>query len=123
MVKSNQRGYISFAKTNMPHSRSVQFFINYKDNGNLDSYGFSPFGRVIEGMEVVDSVYKGYGEGAPQGRGTESGADSRRRQRLSQAGFRQAGLHQEGDAAELSRSFPPAAPTDGGGHPGILFST
>ena len=42
VVKSNQRGYISFAKTNMPHSRSVQFFINYKDNGSLDSYGFSP---------------------------------------------------------------------------------
>ena len=73
VVKSNQRGYISFAKTNMPHSRSVQFFINYKDNGSLDSYGFSPFGRVIEGMEVVDSVYKGYGEGAPSGRGPSQG--------------------------------------------------
>ena len=73
VVKSNQRGYISFAKTNMPHSRSVQFFINYKDNGSLDSYGFSPFGQVIEGMEVVDSVYKGYGEGAPSGRGPSQG--------------------------------------------------
>lgn len=73
VVKSNQRGYISFAKTNMPHSRSVQFFINYKDNGSLDNIGFSPFGRVIEGMEVVDSVYKGYGEGAPQGRGPSQG--------------------------------------------------
>jgi len=73
VVKSNQRGYISFAKTNMPHSRSVQFFINYKDNANLDNYGFSPFGRVIEGMQVVDSVYKGYGEGAPSGSGPSQG--------------------------------------------------
>lgn len=73
VVKSNQRGYISFAKTNMPHSRSVQFFINYKDNASLDSYGFSPFGQVIEGMQVVDSVYKGYGEGAPSGSGPSQG--------------------------------------------------
>jgi peptidyl-prolyl cis-trans isomerase A (cyclophilin A) len=73
VVTSNQRGYVSFAKTNMPHSRSVQFFINYKDNGSLDSIGFSPFGRVIEGMEVVDSVYKGYGEGPPSGRGPGQG--------------------------------------------------
>lgn len=73
MVKSNQRGYISFAKTNAPNSRSVQFFINFKDNGSLDAYGFSPFGLVSEGMEVIDSVYKGYGEGAPQGRGPSQG--------------------------------------------------
>ncbi len=67
--QSNGRGYISFAKTNQPNSRSVQFFINFGDNARLDGYGFSPFGRVVEGMEVVDSLYKGYGEGAPQGQG------------------------------------------------------
>ncbi len=67
--QSNKRGYVSFAKTGQPNSRSVQFFINYADNARLDAYGFSPFGRVVEGMEVVDSFYKEYGEGAPQGRG------------------------------------------------------
>ncbi len=35
--------------------------------------GFSPFGRVIEGMEVVEQLYSGYGEGAPQGKGPNQG--------------------------------------------------
>ena len=66
--ESNTRGNVSFA-TSGPHSRTTQFFINYGDNSNLDDMGFSPFGKVIEGMEVVDKFYSGYGEGAPRGRG------------------------------------------------------
>lgn len=73
VVESNKRGYVSFAKTGMPNSRSTQFFINFGDNSNLDGMGFSPFAKVIEGMDVVDSLYKGYGEGAPQGRGPYQG--------------------------------------------------
>ena len=69
----NQRGTIVIAKSGLPNSRSVQFFINYRDNFGLDSQGFSPFGRVVEGMSVVDSLYSGYGEGAPQGRGPSQG--------------------------------------------------
>jgi peptidyl-prolyl cis-trans isomerase A (cyclophilin A) len=46
-------------------------FINYRDNAQLDQSGFTPFGEVIEGMEVVDSFYKGYGEGAPKGKGPD----------------------------------------------------
>ena len=65
----NQRGSIVFAKTGQPHSRSVQFFINFQDNFGLDNQGFSPFGRVVEGMSVVDSLHSGYGEGGPGGRG------------------------------------------------------
>lgn len=62
---SNVRGTICFAKANLPNTRTTQVFISYKDNSYLDKSGFAPFGKVIEGMEVVDSLYKGYGE-APQ---------------------------------------------------------
>jgi peptidyl-prolyl cis-trans isomerase A (cyclophilin A) len=68
---SNKRGYITFAKKNNPNSRTTQVFINYKDNAMLDSMGFTPFGEVVEGMDVVDSFYKGYGEGAPKGKGPD----------------------------------------------------
>ena len=68
--QSNVRGMISFA-TAGPSTRTVQVFINYRDNSRLDGMGFAPFGRVVEGMGVVDRLYVGYGEGAPQGRGPE----------------------------------------------------
>jgi len=67
--QSNSRGMVSFAKTNAPNSRTTQFFINFADNKYLDGYGFAPFAKVISGMDVVDSLYSGYGEGAPQGHG------------------------------------------------------
>lgn len=68
----NQRGYVSFA-TAGPGTRTTQMFINYGDNSRLDSMGFTPFAKVTKGMEVVDSLYKGYGEGAPSGMGPEQG--------------------------------------------------
>jgi peptidyl-prolyl cis-trans isomerase A (cyclophilin A) len=52
--QSNKRGFVTFAKTQAPNSRSTQFFINYRDNSNLDSQGFAPFGQVLSGMEAVD---------------------------------------------------------------------
>ena len=61
-VVSNEPGRVTFAKTGAPNSRSVQFFVNYKNNGFLDNQGFTPFGEVTKGMEVVNSLYKGYGE-------------------------------------------------------------
>ena len=70
--QSNKRGFISFA-TSGPNSRTTQVFINFRDNGRLDSSGFSPFGQVTSGMNVVDSLYSGYGEGAPSGRGPNQG--------------------------------------------------
>lgn len=71
--QSNKRGFVTFAKTGLPNSRSTQIFINYGDNARLDPMGFAPFGQVVEGMEIVDSLYKGYGEGAPMGRGPDQG--------------------------------------------------
>jgi peptidyl-prolyl cis-trans isomerase A (cyclophilin A) len=69
---SNKRGTVTFA-TSGPDSRTTQIFINLVDNGNLDGMGFAPFGKVVEGMEVVDKLYMGYGEGAPRGRGPHQG--------------------------------------------------
>lgn len=65
---SNARGMLSFA-TGGPNTRTTQLFINLKDNARLDAMGFSPIGQVISGMAVVDSLYQGYGEGAPRGKG------------------------------------------------------
>jgi peptidyl-prolyl cis-trans isomerase A (cyclophilin A) len=70
--KSNLRGNITFAMSG-PNSRTTQVFVNYVNNANLDSMGFTPFGSVVEGMEVLDSVYKDYGEGAPSGNGPDQG--------------------------------------------------
>lgn len=69
---SNTRGTISFA-TAGPNTRTTQLFINFGDNSNLDGMGFSPFGKVIEGMDVVDKINGEYGEGAPRGRGPHQG--------------------------------------------------
>jgi cyclophilin family peptidyl-prolyl cis-trans isomerase len=85
--QSNKRGFITFA-TAGPNTRTTQVFINYKDNSSLDSQGFAPFGQVTSGMDVVDKLYKDYGEGAPRGRGPEQGR-----------------LQQEGNAY-LTKDFP-----------------
>ena len=69
---SNKRGYVSFAMAG-PNTRTTQFFINLVDNTNLDSMGFSPFGKVVEGQDVVDKINGEYGEGAPRGRGPNQG--------------------------------------------------
>lgn len=65
---SNTRGMVTFA-TAGPNTRTSQLFINYADNSTLDAQGFSPIGKVVEGMEVMDKIYKEYGEGAPRGKG------------------------------------------------------
>jgi peptidyl-prolyl cis-trans isomerase A (cyclophilin A) len=68
--QSNTRGRVTFA-TAGPNTRTTQIFISFDDNGRLDASGFSPFGQVVAGMEVVDKLYAGYGEGAPKGLGPD----------------------------------------------------
>ena len=70
--QSNKRGFITFA-TAGPNTRTTQVFINFADNAGLDSQGFSPFGQVVQGMDVVDRLNAEYGEGAPRGRGPDQG--------------------------------------------------
>ncbi|MEN8179084.1 MAG: peptidylprolyl isomerase [Pseudomonadota bacterium] len=57
----NKRGSIAMARTNKPHSATTQFFINHKDNEFLDypardNWGYCVFGKVVEGMDVVDAI-------------------------------------------------------------------
>ncbi len=74
VMEGNLRGRITFAKSGAPNSRTTQLFINYGDaNVRLDEMGFSAFGEVIEGMDVVDALYSEYGEGAPGGAGPSQG--------------------------------------------------
>ncbi len=56
-----------------PNTRTTQLFINFGDNARLDGMGFPPFGKVTEGMDVVDRINNEYGEGAPRGRGPSQG--------------------------------------------------
>jgi peptidyl-prolyl cis-trans isomerase A (cyclophilin A) len=69
---SNTRGTITFA-TGGPNTRTTQLFINFGNNVNLDGMGFSPFGKVTAGMDVVDKINGEYGEGAPGGGGPNQG--------------------------------------------------
>lgn len=56
----NDRGTISMARTRDPHSATTQFFINLADNENLNrrggQWGYAVFGKVVEGMDVIDAI-------------------------------------------------------------------
>jgi homoserine O-acetyltransferase len=85
---SNVRGTFAYAMTG-PDTRTTQIYINTGDQSRQDAEGFAPFGKVVEGMDVVDSLYSGYAE--------DSGGGMR-------AG-RQGRLFEEGNAY-LDREFP-----------------
>lgn len=87
VVEGNTRGRISFAKANFPNSRSTQLFINTVDNTPLDEMGFAAIGEVVSGMDVIDALYSGYGEGAPQGGGPHQGELQQRGNAYIEADF------------------------------------
>ncbi|MGH9486948.1 MAG: peptidylprolyl isomerase [Terriglobales bacterium] len=87
VTQSNTLGMITYA-TSGPNTRATQVYINYGNNSGLDKMGFAPFGKVIVGMDVVDKLYSGYGEGAPRGKGPSQD------------------LIQKQGAAYLSKDFP-----------------
>ncbi len=72
VTHSNVRGTLTYA-TAGPRTRSTQLFINLGNNAGLDKQGFTPLGKVIGGMEVIDSLYSSYGEMPPDGQGPDPG--------------------------------------------------
>jgi peptidyl-prolyl cis-trans isomerase A (cyclophilin A) len=72
VVETNAAGMVTFA-TAGPNTRTTQLFVNHGNNRRLDGMGFSPFGKIVSGLDVVNSLYSGYGEGAPRGRGPAQG--------------------------------------------------
>ena len=65
--QGNEKGTVTFAMGG-PGSRTTQFFINFKNNEQLDGMGFAAFGKIKD-MKAVEALYNGYGEGAPRGKG------------------------------------------------------
>ena len=70
--EKNLRGTLAFAKSG-PNTRATEIFINLADNAVLDEQGFVPFGKIVEGLEVVDKLYSGYGEMRPEGKEVDAG--------------------------------------------------
>jgi len=70
VTQNNRRGTLSFAMAGAA-TRTTQVFINLQDNTRLDTMGFAPFGEVVSGMDVVDQLFKGYGDAPPSGAGPE----------------------------------------------------
>ena len=65
--EKNLRGTLAFAQSD-PNTRATEIFINLADNAGLDAQNFTPFAKVVQGMEVVDKLYSGYGEMMPEGK-------------------------------------------------------
>lgn len=70
--EKNVRGTLAFAQSG-PNTRATEIFINLGDNAKLDAEGFVPFAKVVEGMDVADKFYAGYGELRPEGKEIDPG--------------------------------------------------
>ncbi|MEQ1946643.1 MAG: peptidylprolyl isomerase [Bryobacteraceae bacterium] len=71
--ESNLRGTLVFAQGG-PNTRATEVFFNLVDNSSLlDEQNFTPFAKVVEGMDVVDRLYSGYGEMRPEGKEIDPG--------------------------------------------------
>ena len=70
--EKNLRGTLAFAKSG-PGTRSTEIFINLADNAVLDDQGFVPFAKIVDGVDVIDKIYSGYGEFRPEGKELDPG--------------------------------------------------
>ncbi|PWU02351.1 MAG: hypothetical protein C5B51_20885 [Terriglobia bacterium] len=70
--QKNLRGTLAFAKSGR-NTRATEIFINLADNPMLDDQMFVPFAKMVQGMDVVDQLYSGYGELRPQGKEIDAG--------------------------------------------------
>jgi peptidyl-prolyl cis-trans isomerase A (cyclophilin A) len=70
--EKNLRGTLAFAQSG-PATRATEIFVNLADNAVLDTQGFVPFGKIVEGVEVIDKIYSGYGEMRPEGKDLDPG--------------------------------------------------
>jgi peptidyl-prolyl cis-trans isomerase A (cyclophilin A) len=70
--EKNLRGTLAFAKSGQ-NTRSTEIFINLADNAELDSEYFVPFAKIVEGVDVIDKIYSGYGEMRPIGKDIDPG--------------------------------------------------
>lgn len=59
--ESNTKGTVTYAKSG-PNTRTTQVFVNLGDNSRLDEQGFSPFGKIVEGLDVVEKLNGEYGD-------------------------------------------------------------
>ena len=80
-----------------PNTRTTQVFINYGNNAHLDKQGFAPFGEVVEGKDVVNKIFTGYGDGPPRGKGPDQGRLQTGGNAYLMKDVSEDGLHQEGD--------------------------
>lgn len=84
---TNSRGAIAYARGG-PGTRTVQIFVNLRDNPRLDTlntFGFPPIAEVVSGMEIVDSLYSGYGEATPR-TGAQPGREGPSQDSISRQG-------------------------------------
>jgi peptidyl-prolyl cis-trans isomerase A (cyclophilin A) len=72
VTQSNHTGFLTFA-TAGPNTRTTQLFISLGENASLDKMGFSAFGQVTSGMDVVQKIFPGYGESPDQAQITAEG--------------------------------------------------
>jgi len=70
--EKNLRGTLAFAKSD-PDTRSTEVFINLVDNPALDDQKFVPFAKIVDGLDVIDKIYSGYGEMRPEGKDIDPG--------------------------------------------------
>ncbi len=70
--EKNLRGTLAFAKSGA-NTRATEIFINLADNAVLDQDGFVPFARIVDGIDVIDKLYSGYGEMRPEGKEIDAG--------------------------------------------------